>query len=327
MAKLALDPAGLVRVLPGLLDAAYHPEPHGGVHDTLAELFGLSRKATQPDQSRQATGPDLSPGLSGETDDDRSALALQQGVADMGPTVTWSLLRARAGLARRLGAAVVASFPAKAFSLRKIARIGTCDQKLARDWAVTALRARITEVAAQPQDIFVLLDGAWDDSRDAAYGLIRETGSESWPDAAVLALCDCVTPAAQGFGRELLARLMTPEAAPAFLMRLAEHPAPGFRLTIARLIRDNAGEDPARLRKLLPAMRRLLQRVHASRDAKEQIWRFVEDRIARGTGEARATLAPLLTDMAASVVRADRDRAIAALVLLRRHAPPRMESH
>ncbi|MEL6209734.1 MAG: hypothetical protein AAFR44_06045, partial [Pseudomonadota bacterium] len=149
----------------------------------------------------------------------------------------------------------------------------------------------------------------------------RDTGSDRWPDTAVLALCDCTTVAAQAFGRELLARRMRPDTAPDFLLRLAEHPGQGFRLTIAQLIRSHAGDDPARLALLLPAIRRLLLRVQASRPAKEQLWRFLEERIAQGTDATRAAIAPLLADMAASVIRADRDRAIALLVALRRHSP------
>ncbi|MCG7521476.1 hypothetical protein [Ruegeria sp. Ofav3-42] len=295
--RLAADNEGRPALLAVLLDATYHDEPHEGVYDVLAELWGLT---------------------AGEADTP-SAKALRQGVSDMGPTVIWSLIRARAGLARRLGAEVVSEFSPMAFSLRKIARIGCSDQKIARDWAVNALRTRVDEVARAPQETFALLDGDWSDSRDATYALIRETGAERWPDEAVLALCDCTTIAAQGFGRELLAQRMTAVAAPGFLMRLAEHPAPVFRLTIARLIREYAGDDPNRLRTLIPAMRRMLQRVHASRAAKEQIWRFIEERIDHGTDATRTALTPLVSDMAASVVRADRDRAIAALLRLRSH--------
>jgi hypothetical protein len=295
--RLASDDEGRPALLASLLDATYHEEPHEGVHDTLADLWGLTVPAT----------------------DTPTATALRHGVRDMGSDVIWSLIRARVELARRLGAAVVSELSPLAFSLRKIARIGCADQKVARDWAVGALRARMDEVARTPQDTFALLDGEWDDSRNATYGLIRETGAESWPDEAVLALCDCTTAAAQGFGRELLAQRMTAEAAPGFLMRLAEHPSPTFRLTIARLIRDHVGDDPNRLRTLIPAMRRMLQRVHASRAAKEQIWRFIEDRIEYGTDATRAALVPLVNDMAASVIRADRDRAIAALLRLRAH--------
>jgi hypothetical protein len=296
---LGLGTDGQNAVLPPLLNAVYQDEPREGVHDELADLFGLTI----------------------ESGAQESGQMLRQGVLAMGPTVIWSLIRARTKIARGLGATVVQDMPADSFSLRKIARIGVCDQKLARDWAIAALRTRSAEVDRSPQDIFAVLDGDWEDSRKAAYDLIRAQGSDNWPDEAVLALCDCVSKPAQGFGRELLALRMSPDNAPGFLTRLAEHPGQSFRLTIARLIREHAGDDPKRLRQLEPALRHLLQRVHASRAAKEQIWRFLEDRIAQGTAEDHSLIAPILSDMAASIVRVDRDRAISLLVLLRQRNP------
>jgi hypothetical protein len=125
----------------------------------------------------------------------------------------------------------------------------------------------------------------------------------------------------------LLTSRLSPDNAVGFLTRLAEHPGQGFLLTIARLIRDHAGGDTKRLRELEPAIRRMLQRVHASRAAKEQLWRFIEERIAQGVHEDHVILQPILMDMSASIVRADRDRAIAGLVQLRRHANDAASSH
>lgn len=246
---------------------------------------------------------------------------LCEAVANAGSDVVWSLLRARRETACRIGSQALQEMAPHDFSLRKLARIGVNDQKPARDWAVKALAVRGDEVAQTPQDIFTLLDGDWADSREAAYAMIRQRGSHSWPAEAIVALCDCTSAPAQAFGRELLSRALTPENAPAFLADLCEHPGSTFQLTLARLIREYAGAGSLRWSDVEGAMRRILQRPHASRAAKEQLWRFLDEQITNGTPERRAQIHGLLHDLSGSVVAADRSRAISALVALRARAP------
>jgi hypothetical protein len=205
---------------------------------------------------------------------------LLEAVRARGPELTWSLLRARSEPARRVGASALADFAAGDFSLRKIARIGNNDQLSARQWALAALDHRIGEVRSTPGEIFSLLDGEWADSREAVYGLVRQyLQPEDWSPEAVVGLCDCTTLPAQQFGREVLGQIFTREHSEFFLARLSEHPASGFRLTVARLIREYAAGSPQRIRKVSPALRTILSRVFTSRAAKDQIYRFIEAEI------------------------------------------------
>ncbi len=285
-----------------VLHEAYQTDLDDEIREELAVLFG----------ARARVAFDLEP---------QTSRSMRKTVARQGVDVVWSLIRARSEPARRIGAVVLNEMSAHDFSLSKLARIGACDQKTARDWAVAALDSRRDDVARSPRDIFALLDCEWDDSREAAYAMIRAQGTETWPPDAIISLCDCNSLAAQGFGRELMTRAMSPENAPAFLDGLAEHPGKSFQLTFARLVREYAGQDATRFRNLEPALRRILMRPHASRPAKEQMWRYFEELVATAPTDLQARLFALLEDISASITRTDRDRAVLMLVQLRRHAP------
>ena len=247
---------------------------------------------------------------------------LLDAIRAQGPDLTWSLLRARSEPARRVGAASLEGFQPAAFSLRKIARIANNDQVSARQWSLAALEQRIGEVRAAPQEVFSLLDGEWDDSREAAYDLIRtQLVAEDWTPEAVVGLCDCTTLPAQRFGQEILGTMFSKENSQYFLMRLSEHPAAGFRLIIARLIREYAAGDPGRIRKVEPALSTILSRVFTSRAAKDQIHRFVEDEIGRGDPETLEILSDLLERVSATCAVADKARVINHIAQLKAQAP------
>jgi len=247
---------------------------------------------------------------------------LLDAVREQGPELTWSLLRARSEPARRVGAASIESFKASDFSLRKIARIGNNDQLKARRWSLAALDQRIDEVRSSPNDILSLLDGEWEDSREAAYDLIRgRLQPEDWSPEAVVGLCDCTTLPAQRFGREILGQMFTQKHAEFFMMRLSEHPAAGFRLTVARLIREYAAGDPKRIRKVSPALRTILSRVFTSRAAKDQVHSFIESEIDAGNPETLDILAELLETVSATCAVADKARILSHIARMKAKRP------
>lgn len=236
-----------------------------------------------------------------------------------GPTLVWSMLRAKAEPARRVGSEALQHLDPTAFSLRKTARIGVNDQVIARRWAVDALEQRIDQVAAEPEQIFALLDGKWEDSREAAYALIRERlDPADWQPETVVALCDCVTPPAQAFGREMLGKAFSDTNADLILRRLSEHPSNGLRLTIARLIREHAAGDPARLRAVEPALRTILSRVFSSRAAKGQAYAFIAEEIERGEPASLAIFGDLLERISATCAVGDRARIVSLIAQLKR---------
>ena len=258
--------------------------------------------------------------------DSAVAAALQEPImasfVRQGPEQIWKMLRAKAEPARRIGATALQHFDAQDMSLRKIARIGTNDQRIAREWSLKALTERLDEVAAHPEEIFALLDGAWDDSREAAYDLIRnKLDPGDWQPETIVALCDCTTKPAEAFGREMLMRAFSEDNAGLFLRRLSEHPSGSFRLTIARLIREYAGDDPKKLRDVEPALRTLLSRVFSSRPAKEQGLSYIREEIARGNPESLPIVADLLERLSATCAVGDRGMILELIVKLKDHDP------
>ncbi|MGI9386873.1 MAG: hypothetical protein ACR2OX_05535, partial [Methyloligellaceae bacterium] len=126
---------------------------------------------------------------------------------------------------------------------------------------------------------------------------------------------------AQRFGREILGQMFTEEHSEFFLMRLSEHPAPGFRLTIARLIREYAAGDPKRIRKVSPALRMILSRVFTSRAAKDQIHSFIEAEIEAGNAETLGLLAEVLETVSATCAISDKARVLSHIARMKAKLP------
>jgi hypothetical protein len=250
---------------------------------------------------------------------------LRDGVIANGPDTTWALLRARSEPARRLGADVLTAFGPRDFSIRQIARIGCNDQMTARRWAVDQLRARIDDIRAKPEEGFALLDCAFEDAREAGYDLYRnELRPEDWSPEALVALSDSISEPAQRFGREMIGRVFEVKNAEFLLARLAEHPAPGFRLLVARLMRDYVKDDIQRLRRLVPTIETTLLQVRKSRAAKDQIFAFIEEQLALDNGndsERMAILASVLDRTAATCAVADRARTLSLIASIKQRNP------
>jgi cellulose synthase operon protein C len=251
---------------------------------------------------------------------------LRGGVVALGPETIWTLLRARSEPARRLGANVLEAFKATDFSIRQLARIGCNDRVKARTWAVAQLQARIVDVRAAPEEGFALLDSSFEDARNAGYELYRsQLQPEDWTPAALVALSDATTEPAQRFGREMIGRVFESKNADYLLSRLSEHPATGFRLLVARLMRDYVKDDTGRLRKLVPTMETTLLQVRRGRAAKDQVFAFIEEQLSHGTDaaatERMAILAPILERSVATCAIADRARTLSLLARIKHQKP------
>ncbi len=251
---------------------------------------------------------------------------LRDGVVALGPDTIWTLLRARSEPARRLGAEIIDELPPTAFSIRQLARIACNDQVKARRWALQQLTARSDDVRAAPEEGFALLDCEFEDSREAGYALYRNImRPEDWSPEALVAVSDSITEPAQRFGREMIGKVFEDKNAEFLLSRLAEHPAPGFRLLVARLMRDYVKNDSQRLMRLVPAIETTLLQVRKSRAAKNQVFAFLEEQIEAdsnaGVSERMAILAPVLERAVATCAIADRARLLSLLATVKQSRP------
>jgi cellulose synthase operon protein C len=251
---------------------------------------------------------------------------LRAAVMALGPETTWTLLKARSEPARQLGASVLDGFKPTDFSIRQLARIGCNDQVKARRWALAQLQSRIEAVRAQPEEGFALLDCPFDDTREAGYAMYREQlQPEDWTPAALIGVSDAITEPAQRFGREMIGKVFAAKNADVLLSRLAEHPAAGFRLLVARLMRDFVKDDTQRLRQLVPTIETTLLQVRKSRAAKDQVFAFIEEQIAADanvkSGERIAILGPILERTVATCATADRARTLSLLASIKHKNP------
>lgn len=243
---------------------------------------------------------------------------LRPSVIALGHDTVWTLLRARSEPARRLGASVLDGLKPQDFSVRQLARIACNDQVIARRFAVAALQARVDDVRHAPEDAFAMLDCPFDDTREAGFTLYRtQLKPEDWTPTALVALADATTEPAQRFGREMIGRVFEDKNADFLLSRLAEHPAAGFRLFVARLMRDYVQGDTHRLKRLVPAIETTLLQVRKGRAAKQQVLSFIEEQLARDGDEQSAVLAPILERVVATCAVEDRARIVTLLTKIK----------
>jgi hypothetical protein len=163
-----------------------------------------------------------------------------------------------------------------------------------------------------------LVDSKWEDSRQFAFGLLRDAfGRGELTPEILVSLCDSVRPDVQQFGREMITRLFAEADGPEYALKLSEHPSASMQMFAANFLERYAGTSAARLRELMHYFQSVLSRVNQGRVAKERVFNFL-DKAATASEESAAVVAEILGRQSATVAIGDRARAIE--ILTRIHA-------
>jgi hypothetical protein len=184
------------------------------------------------------------------------------------------------------------------------------------------LLGAIDALALEPGPLFVLAESPWDDTRQAAFGIIKDRldlgayGEEQRLDA-LLALCDSNRADVQAFGREMVLRWFQAVDPRQVMARLAEHPARGVMRRFALdLIEDHLPPGAPALESVARFFSVVLLDVRPERRLKRQTVDFLVRRGEVDLEQARVA-AGVLDAWARTSVKTDRERALEALVALR----------
>jgi hypothetical protein len=237
----------------------------------------------------------------------------------VGPALVWKLLQSRSPPAQEVGGLLLASnVRPEDLSLAEIAKLASHEILAVREAAWQMCRTSLDRLKKDVDTIPRLVDAKWEDSRQFAFGLLRDAFApgELTPQVLV-SLCDSVRPDVQQFGREMITRMFAEPDGPEYALKLSEHPSAAMQMFAANFLERFAGTDPARLRGLTWYFQSVLSRVNQGRVAKERVFAFLE-RAAQAGADSAAVVAEILSRQSATIAMRDRARAIE--ILTRIHA-------
>jgi predicted DNA-binding WGR domain protein len=231
------------------------------------------------------------------------------------PTATiWKLLQARSTVAQEVGGLLLAAnVKPDDLSLAEIVKLASHDILSVREAAWQMCRSSLVRLKKDMDTATRLVDAKWDDSRQFAFGLLRDAfHREELTPAILVSLCDSVRPDVQQFGREMITRLFGEQDGPEYALKLSEHPSPSMQMFSATFLERYAGDNPGHLRELAFYFQSVLSRVNQGRVARDRVFAFLQ-KVAQSSAESAAIVAEVLGRASATVAIGDRARAIEIL--------------
>jgi predicted DNA-binding WGR domain protein len=240
-------------------------------------------------------------------------------LGDIPAATIWKLLQSRSPPAQEVGGVLLASnVRPEDLSLAEIVKLASHDILAVREAAWQMCRASLDRLKADMDTASRLVDAKWQDSRQFAFGLLRDAfGRGELTPAILVSLCDSVRPDVQQFGREMITRLFEDQDGPELAIKLSEHPSTSMQMFTAAFLERYAGSDPDRLRELTWYFRSVLSRVNQGRVARERVFAFLE-KVAGVSEGCAAVVAEILARQSATAAVGDRARAVA--IMTRIHA-------
>ncbi len=284
--KLGREPELRRQLAPLVLAALQQPEAAPGIHDTLAQVV---RESLTAELQALLTVPQLADWVARGSP---SALAL-----------AGYLLASRPEAVRELG-------------LERLTALAQHDVAAVRAAAHALLWSAQDALRADPSVLFMLVESDWDDTRSAAFDLLRQIDAAALGLDGIMGLLDSNRTDVQEVGRELAVKHLGVLPVEELVYRLVQHPHPGMRRFALELVVNHlpAGDGP--LAKLKDFCRAALFDLWPQRKVKRGVVEFLT---ARGLEDPKqaAVVAAILGDMVRVQGRADFENALESLVRLR----------
>ncbi len=241
--------------------------------------------------------------------------ALAVSLPSVSAHTTWKLLAGRGFPAKELGGQLLAAnFTADRISLRKLSELASHELRSVRQTTWGFYRDSVDRMKADMESGLRILDATWDDSREFAFELYRESFGEDELTATVLvSICDSVRLDVQQFGRELITKYFGEEDGPEYLLKLSQHPAPNVELFVTNYLDRYAVDQLDRTKKLLPYFQRVLCRVNRGRVAKDRVLHFLRSESLKDLERAEM-ISPVFGWLAANAAIGDKATLLTAML-------------
>jgi hypothetical protein len=238
------------------------------------------------------------------------------------PGTVWILLRARSGQAQEIGGLLLSTnVKPQDLSLDEIVKLASHDILSVREAAWQMARASLDRMKKDMDTASRLVDAKWEDSRQFAFGLLRDAfGPGELTPTILVSFCDSVRPDVQAFGKEMITRLFAESDGPEYALKLSEHTSPSMQMFAANFLERYAGDSPERLVALTHYFQSVLSRVNQGRVAKERVFAFLEQ-AAQASEDSARVVAGILARQSATIAIGDQARAIEALTRIQAAYP------
>lgn len=299
-----------------------HEEVRQRIRATAARLAGVSEvfagtllvmiveRLTRRDSS-EALQRDLHALLTGD---------LKGYLARLPDPSIWRLLRAPSTAAGDAAGVVLETWSHDKLSMVEIVELASHEVLRVREAAWRLLRADVDRVKAELPQAVRMLDAKWEDSRRAANAFFDEAlDDDDFTPEVLVSICDSNREDVQRFGRDLVVRRFDASAAPAFLLKLSEHPSVQMQAFVSGLLTSYAAGHLDRIERLVPYMAGALARVNRGRVAKDRVFDLLEGAIE--SPEGASIVASLLNDVSNTMAIGDKARAIRILLSITKKHP------
>ncbi len=234
-------------------------------------------------------------------------------------SVALSLLLSPSLGASSVGSAVIARLPnvLETLGWNRIAAMARDERVVMRAAAMAIVRAQGHALASSPAVLFEMVESDWDDVRSAALEVLASFSLEVLTFDGLVALLDSPRVDVQTVALQKLERCFEQLDPQLLLSRLAQHPHRNMRGHVLALVEQHLKPSFVQLAKVEPLLRTVLfDAERPSRDLKRRTIAFLE---RRGQLDAlQAELAQrVLADAVRTETRADRERLLKALALIR----------
>jgi hypothetical protein len=233
------------------------------------------------------------------------------------------LLKAKSSAAQELGGLVLSANHANwthDFETSEIVKLASHEILSVREAARQMFGQILDRIRTDSQEKLAavrLLEAKWEDSREFAQRIFStEFTADDWTPEVMVSICDSIREDVRQFGRDLVTGYFQESYGQDYLLKFSEHPSADMQLFATNYLENYAGNNPERLRELMPYFVTVLCQVNRGRVAKQRVFAFLEAE-AQKNEEAARIVAEILTRQ--SVTMAIGDKATAIQTMLRIH--------
>ena len=233
------------------------------------------------------------------------------------------LLQAKSSAAQELGGLVLSANHANwthDFETSEIVKLASHEILSVREAARQLFGQILDRIRTDSQEKLAavrLLEAKWEDSREFAQRIFStEFTADDWTPEVMVSICDSIREDVRQFGRDLVRGYFQERYGQDYLLKFSEHPSADMQLFATNYLENYAGNNPERLRELMPYFVTVLCQVNRGRVAKQRVFAFLEAE-AQKNEEAARIVAEILTRQ--SVTMAIGDKATAIQTMLRIH--------
>jgi predicted DNA-binding WGR domain protein len=233
------------------------------------------------------------------------------------------LLKAKSSAAQELGGLVLSANHANwthDFETLEIVKLASHEILSVREAARQMFGQILNRIRTDSQEKLAavrLLEAKWEDSREFAQRIFStEFTADDWTPEVMVSICDSIREDVRQFGRDLVTGYFQERYGQDYLLKFSEHPSADMQLFATNYLENYAGNNPERLRELMPYFVTVLCQVNRGRVAKQRVFAFLEAEAQKSEETARI-VAEILTRQ--SVTMAIGDKATAIQTMLRIH--------